>query len=521
MPERLVYTAPTNRYIGQPAPAAQSEAGAAPQLALPGISGAQDQYANVQGTTDEFYNTVGQIKQYASDMWKTYGIDVTRPDLSQPGGGQPFKTFQELSAKSIMTSNDLKERMKQNQMIDASVLSGTAREVEGSREAPLGTPLQERAFALNLDPDIKEIATRLRENVYSPTDAANLNKVLYQPKVKELESQIKAAEKAGDFAEVGRLNMNLSALRAAVPQTHAAYFSQDAAKDRDAAKKKNYEAEALKEISNIALGRWSPGQYEEETDANGNVILINRTKEGQGYGSILHETGSGLKKQTKTIERKIDHFEKKANGEVWVHFKPAKEDGAKIEFKPERTDNQNPGGVVSTFFDSNKGLGNYSTALGQARDMGWTDASGYISPTSLPFEAIADAGSLKEKNKIVAATVNTVLDNFEADLNKWSASSEKEPIEFTVGDKKLEIKKGFRGRYIVENGEEVATGLTNKEVKEYIKNNYKKQLSSDILKDVNNPPQQTPTTPAPDQKLPNETEGAYQLRLLRAKQAKK
>src|SRR6185503_4089508 len=223
--------------------------------------------------------------------------DVTKPDFSQPGGGQPFKTFQELSAKSVMTANDLKERMRQNQMIDESVLSGKAREVEGSRNAPLGTSIQDRAFSLSLDPDVEEIATRLRENVYTPTDAANLNKVLYQPKVKELQNAIKTAEDAGDFAEVGRLNMNLSALRKAVPQTHAAYFAADAAKERDAAKKKNYEAEALKEISNIALGRWSPGQYQEETDSDGNIILINRTKEGQNYGVVPFESGKGSKKQ--------------------------------------------------------------------------------------------------------------------------------------------------------------------------------------------------------------------------------
>lgn len=483
MPERLVYQAPANRYIGQPTPTTPPEMGAVPQLSLPGVGGPQDQYANVQGTTDEFYNTVGQLKSYASDMWKTYGIDVTKPDFSQPGGGQPFRTFQELSAKSVMTATDLKERMKQNQMIDQAALEGKAREVEGSRGAPLGTPIQDRAFALNLDPDITEIATRLRENVYSPTDAANLNRVLYQPKVKELEAAIKTAEDAGDFAEVGRLNMNLSALRKSVPQTHSSYFDADAAKDRDAGKKKNYEAEALKEISNIALGRWSEGQFQEDVDDDGNVILINRTKEGQNYGFEPYESGKNSKTQVKYASRKIDHFEKKANGEVWVYFKPSQEEDAKIEPKPERIDNQNPGGIVSTFFQSNPHLGNYATALGQARDMEWTDASGYVSPTSLPHESSPDTSKLTERSEQVKTATSEAMRGLRQAIDEWTKGDMEKPIELNIGGKKVTIQEGtFTKRYITEDGKEVASNLTNDEVEKYITDNYKKQLSSDVLK---------------------------------------
>jgi hypothetical protein len=404
--DRQSYFLPDQRYIGQQAPVAPAPAGTVPQLALPSIGGPQDEYANVEGVTDEFYNTVSQLRSYAHDMQKKYGIDVTAPDYTQPGGGQPFRTFQELSAKAMMTSGDLRERMDQNKLLDAAEIQGQARRVDGANEMALGTPISDRMYHVGISPDIAEIALRLRENVHTASDAEKLNDVLYQPKLEELTKKIQDAEDKGDFAEVGRLSMDLSALRKAVPQTHAAYFSADA---RPPAKTKNYEAEAFKEIANTALGRWSVGQYKEDVDNDGNIILINRAKEGQRYGFEPRESGTGSKKREVQVPRIIDFWEKKPSGEVWVHFKPSKEDGAKFQPSPERVDDQNPGTVVANFFQSNSHLGNYGTALGQARDLGWTDASGYANPATIPFETDSDVTDINTKSALVSQGVNNYL----------------------------------------------------------------------------------------------------------------
>lgn len=494
------YTLPQNRYIEQPVAGAVVPQMGDPALSLPALT---DNYANVQGVTDEFINTVGQLKSYAHDMAKSYGIDVTKPDYSQPGGGQPYRTFQELSAKSIMTGGDLKNKMIQNQLMDKGEIEGKWRRVEGADQM-LGD-ISQMGFNIGLDPDVDAVVKRTQTgNFYTERDAQNYNTQVVMKKRNEWQ---KKADNAKSETEKKYAELQVAALTDAVKETYPGLLIP-----REGRNKKNYEAEALKEISNTALGRWSPGQYTEDVDSDGNVILISKAKEGQRYGFETRETGTGSKKREMQVPRVIDFWEKRPNGEVWIHFKPSKEGGGKFQPEPERVDDQNPGAVAANFFQSNAHLGNYGTALGQARDLGWTDASGYIDPNSLPYEAQADTEGLSTKDQSVKRGVADYLIQLRTDIDKWSASGTP-TLAIKIGDKNLVLKRGYFGGYIEEDGVEQESGMTNKELTDFISNRYKKQISSDQLKKLK--------TISQTDRLSNETEGAYQLRLLRAKQAKK
>jgi len=168
----LDYALPQQRYIGQQA-AGAAPAGVAPQIGLPDLN---DDYANVQGITDEFINTVGQLKSYTHDMAKKYKIDVTEPDYAQPGGGQPYRTFQELSAKAILTGKDLKKRMTDNTAIQTGYLKGEVLPRGDYENAPLDASIQERATPLNILEDVRLAAQALSRpyDTKAGADRANL-----------------------------------------------------------------------------------------------------------------------------------------------------------------------------------------------------------------------------------------------------------------------------------------------------------------------------------------------------------
>lgn len=461
---------PQNRYIGQQPGLAPAAAGAPVNIPLPNT---QDAYADVQGVNDEFVDTVGQLRSYTQDMSKRYGIDVTQPDYAQPGGGQPYRTFQELAAKATMTANDLKQRMKENAAIQAGQLSGTILPQGDYENADLGTPLSERAVSTTLLPEVQKAAQSLSLTYDTPQGAARATASFKKPLVEKL-----TALRDSDPQNAAFYQRQIDALPDAIYEP--VQFSPSAIAGGS---KKNYEAEALKEISNQALGRWSAGQFAEDVDNDGNPILISKAKEGQRYGFDTRESGSGSKKREVQIARVIDHWEKKSNDEVWIHFKPSKdEDGAKFQPAPERVDDQNPGTVVANFFQSNAHLGNYATALGQARDLGWTDASGYVNPETLPTAPpAAGTEELSSKAEKVKAGVATYLKDLRGKVDNFTKGNEKS-LSLKIGDKDVVIKKGYFGNYVLENGVELKDGMTNAELVDFMAEEYKKDLSREQLK---------------------------------------
>lgn len=71
-----------------------------------------EKIANVEGLTSDYYNAYSKLKSFATNMWQDYGVDVTKPDLTQPGGGQLHQAWLNMEANLRMVSQDLVQQRK-------------------------------------------------------------------------------------------------------------------------------------------------------------------------------------------------------------------------------------------------------------------------------------------------------------------------------------------------------------------------------------------------------------------------
>lgn len=456
------YYLPQNRYINQPQAAVAAPAYAGGQLALPELT---DEYANVQGTTDEFINTVGELKSYTHNMAKQYGIDVTQPDYALPGGGQPFRTFQELSAKALMTGNDLKTRMKENQDINRGVLAGNVIGQGDYQNAPLGTSIQDRAVSTQLLPEVRQASEALTRVYDTRSGAQRATQTFKAPLIAKLTAAMEADPQNATFYQ-----RQIDALPDATyepPQYNPNAYGGGATKNNGAI--------LIKEITNIAQGRWKPGDYTKSTDENGDPIFINKARNGQTYGDYTFTTGTGSRKQEKKVKRVIDRWVKRPDGSVWLEFKQT-EKGQDIP--AERVDDTNSGSIASGFFSN---VATYGKALEDAQAEGWIDNAGFVDYERVPSEGYATPDIASEKAKTDAA---------KADIRvKLKTATKANPLKLSVGENKIEIKPNSwgSGHYIEVNGEELDENLSEAELFQYLQ-------KEGYFDQVINTPTEAPTT---------------------------
>lgn len=436
------YYLPNNRYIGQQPVATEAAPIAAGQLALPDLN---DSYANIQGTTDEFINTVGQLKSYTHALAKQ-GIDVTTPDFTQPGGGQPYRTFQELSAKAMMTGSDLKQRMKENQAINQGVLEGTVLGHGDYEDSALGTSIQDRAVSTRLLPEVQQASNALVRTYDTKAGALRATQQYKAPLVAKLTAAMQSDPQNAAFYQ-----RQIDALPDATyepPQYNPNSYG--------GGKKNNSGAILIKEITNIAQGRWKPGDFSKTVDENGDPIYVNKARNGQTYGDYTYTSGSGSKKQEKKVKRVIDRWVKKSDGSVWLEFKQA-ENGHDIP--PERVDETNSGSIASGFFSN---VTSYGKALEDAQEEGWVDGAGFVD-----YSKVADEGY--QTPDISQDKVKT--DKFKSELRDGIKKATKSlPLTLWLGGKKIEIKPNSwgSGHYIEEDGKEYAENMTESEIIKYL-----------------------------------------------------
>jgi len=465
----LDYALPQQRYIGQQASGA-APAGVAPQIGLPDLN---DDYANVQGITDEFINTVGQLKSYTHDMAKKYKIDVTEPDYAQPGGGQPYRTFQELSAKAILTGKDLKKRMTDNTAIQTGYLKGEVLPQGDYENAPLDASIQERATPLNILEDVRLAAQALSRPYDTKAGADRANLTIRDPLKAKYTQLIKDDPDNAAFYQ--RQIDSIPTANWEPPQFNP---------NTGDGPKKNNGAILIKEITNIAQGRWKPGDYTKSTDENGDPVFINKARNGRQYGEFPITTGVGPQKQERKVKRILDHWEKKSDGSVWAVFQQTEKGH---EIPPQRVDNINSGSVAEGFFSN---VTSYGRALEEAQVEGWVDEAGFVDYDKVPSEDYTTPDIAEDKKK---------TDTAKTEIRKSLTTATKDkPLVLQVGDKKIEIKPNSwgKGHYIEVNGVELDENLSEKDLFKYLKEEgYFDQV-------VNSAPAATqPGTPQPTAKF--------------------
>lgn len=491
------YTLPQNRYIEQQAAVAPAPPIAGPELGLPALN---DAYANVQGVTDEFINTVGQIKAYAHDMAKTYGIDVTKPDYSQPGGGQPYRTFQELTAKSIMTGNDLKESMRRNTLDEAAQRAGTfigSPEFDPTEQMSSQIDISQRGTPTALLPEVKQASDALMRVYDSKSAAERATLAFKKPLVDKLQALIQADPQNAAFYQ-----RQIDALPDAIYQPHIFVPSSG---DAGRTEKRQAIVDLYKRTTNLIKGAWEEGSYETTLDENFNPIFKNTELSGMSLGS----KDFVVKKQKKTYPLILESITSK-DGKMYMNFvQPEEAQKDNFEIPSEEITGTKGDLFLKRAIEKGKGLGVNTTELVTAlKEAGLYTETGSKDDEVVRKDLILKAPP-KENIKKAVDSLKTIM----------SLSKGGEVLNTTLPNgQQIQVTKksnllGTKFEITIDGTS--STGNMDDAIRLLREFGYFNQYLQ--------APEEAAAQPSAPQleRLPNETEGAYQLRLLRAKQAKK
>lgn len=484
------YVLPQNRYI-EPQPAvAPATPLAGPELGLPALT---DNYANVQGITDEFIDTVGQLKTYAHDMAKTYGIDVTRPDIGRPGGGQPYRTFQELSAKAIMTGGDLKRRAKENEAINKGVLEGTVIGQGDYEQAPLETSIQDRAVSVKLLPEVEAAARTLMKGFDTPGAATRADAAFRQPLVDKLTALIQNDPQNAVFYQ-----RQIDAL------PHAVYEPPVFAPSTTAAGKAQKEeaiVDLYKRTTNLIKGAFEEGNYETELDENFNPVFVNRELSGTPLG----EKSFVVKNQNKKYQLIADGIEIR-DGKVFLTFQQP-EEAKKDKFVIPAEDITGTRGdlFLKRMIQYNKGIGVNTTELVTA-----------LKNAKLYAETGSKDDEVVRKDLVRTSADASDVKKAVQDLKTIMSLSKGGEILNTTLPNGQQVKVSKRSNILGTKYDISIDGTTGTGDLDFITDQLRE--AGYFNQYIKTPVQEQQAESQAD-RLPNETEGAYRLRLLRAKQA--
>lgn len=353
----LAYELPEQRYLAQSPPQGPAQQGPY-QPALP-VQGTDNPLAEVEGLTDAYYDTYGKLKAYTSSMWKDYGIDVTQPNIDQPGGGVPFKSYQKLEAALMSTANRLSNRQKEITQM---------RPYEATGQVTQPKPGQYETQALL--PEVQDILKKLDGPFYNQTEADRAKERLVGPMLQKLIQR-------GDLNDP-LVRHNIEVLKGA-GTTYTTYpglykTSEDAAtKARvKALAGASREIGAVKRFTSLKNGFWEPGSYQIEQDAaTGNPQYVNKAHEGEMYGKETVTDASRGDLVGKQVPRIIDGWVRTPDKKVLLTFKPDPESG--YTPKPIRVDNVDGADITTQFQQSNNKFGQAQPTFQAIDILGWSD----------------------------------------------------------------------------------------------------------------------------------------------------
>lgn len=172
--------------------------------------------------TKEVYNLYTNLNQYAQQMWKQYGVDVTSPDYSNPDSLEAYRTYQKGLAALGNKVNNLKNSQEMLETSEArreaAVLAGEA--YVDPRYKSSDMPFSERytgegiqstltPFADDFNTTVGGHSWNLRGGGIEYKDA----KAIFDRQKGELLQRAEQMEREGNVEEARRLKLEAQAMR--------------------------------------------------------------------------------------------------------------------------------------------------------------------------------------------------------------------------------------------------------------------------------------------------------------------
>lgn len=528
----LSYSLPENRYL-QVSGDSQIPESPAPsvELGLPDTSTAGE-YANVEGLTNRFYDLKNQLESYALKMQRDYGIDVTQPRLDEPGGGLPFQTFNKLTTLFLVTANDLKNSMEIEKADIAAERAGTFMRDPSfdPRSQPASrVPTQQRGFPTRLLPEVMQTNDILRTQVHTKEDHDRARELLNQV-IDDINSRTDISPAQKEY--------NINALVQQFRTTPYAAF-QDNDRDKPDRSKLVGEIALTGKIVNLLKRRVDPSKVTPSVDADGNPVTLYSGFNSTAYGEPVEVTvDEGGKEKLKKIQRKIKTTEIRPDGTIQFVFEQPP--GIKEEIPPEVISSQTADDVVRNIYVANPRVGTLPRTYAAGVELGVVDPlSGTIVEEAFPseFEPVevsnpeveqAKAEILKKlKNPSFKTRLSPFMQGLASGLG-MSFGESTVTFDLPTGQETFVKKNGkwdLKGaKDSVDEFGNPVKGLRDEDI---IRRLVGLGYFDKILSGEQQPAEQQPETTSllgtiPElPPLPGETQGAYDLRLIRFRRQQK
>ena len=334
----LTYRIPQRQPIGQQQAIA---AGQAPMQAQQGGSPfdvplVEDGVPTIENYTRNYYDSYSKLKDFTETMWKDYGVDVTKPDFSQPGGGLLHEAFQKMDADLRIAANDLAEsktilaeQRKAKTEMKAIEAPGYDPYAQIAREAP------NAMIPLGLFEDVQQAIQGVSNKVYdNPLEVQRANATL-DPLRQKYETL-----KTTDPRNAAVYQRQIDAMR------RPTYSAPNIKPPSGIGEKEQQYLTMARKIANSMAGNWTPDDTEYDLETKQNISILN-AESGLSMGptTVKNQKGEDVK-----VDKIIKRYIKTPDGEVYAEFNDDR-------IPRERVDNKSADEAVTTIFNENKLLG--------------------------------------------------------------------------------------------------------------------------------------------------------------------
>lgn len=337
---------PDDRYLRDvPQQQVQESQGAPPSFGAPAAPGT---LADVEGQTDQYYDTWSKLNSFAQSMWNK-GVDVTQPDPGQPGGGIAFKTFQKLAAHQMTVANRLGNELKEQTQMRPYIATGQTLKRNGEYQ-----PTQ-------LLPEVEALRKALDQPFYTKADA---DRALNRLKGPALES-IKSRYDLND--PYIQDQMRIAEGFGTTHSTHPYFFQQhddkEAKEHAKAVGEANKHTGVLKRVAALSTGYFQDGKYD-VADMGGKIYAVSNALNGMAIDT--------KNKDGKKVQAIIRNIRQDSDGKVELTFEPDAETGEAPA--PERIDNQDAFDLTARLQQFNK-LGSTDKTAAAIEMLGYGDTA--------------------------------------------------------------------------------------------------------------------------------------------------
>lgn len=409
-----------------------------------------DYLAHVEGLTGKYYDTYAQLKSYAHNMAKEYGIDVFAPDYSQPGGGEPFRTAQKLQAALQYTANDLAN----SRDIDKTMMELRAKnqikfkkDFDPTQQASATMNPDDMFYSTQLEPGQQESNIRARENVYDQSSSNKLNAATYDRQVRQLDEAVKK----------GLLDPEVAAYQKQQLLKNTPQVAYQQLIQRGGSGKIPPGISVLKKVVNLSSGVWNDGTYKPVVK-NSKTYLENTEMAGESVGQYATDEKGKTVYKPKIIKRWLKDPE---TGQVTIEYQDSS--------VPDDVVSNQPGATATNFIANNPKYGDVARTMDTAHSMGILDDTGSVIPqTLLPENAEDIKSKVRNSATHASAAVKARVNSVKAQLAEISDPFiGNNSVGFKLPDgREVEIAK-HRGKdnktYYVKNASEL--GYSSKDEK--------------------------------------------------------